>query len=62
MHHRLAGGGQRQWLVQVDGTAYVNAARVPRIFRSEESMLHHHVALTVDDENVTAEERLVSLP
>jgi hypothetical protein len=29
MHHELQGGGKRRWLVRRDGTAYVNAARVP---------------------------------
>jgi len=47
MHHALQGGGTRRWLVQRDGTAYVNAARVPRIFRGEEGRAHHHVEIVI---------------
>lgn len=61
MHHRLADGGQRQWLVQVDGTAYVNAARVPRIFGAAEATLHHHLALTFDEKDVMVEEKLINI-
>ncbi|MEZ4369853.1 MAG: metallophosphoesterase [Polyangiaceae bacterium] len=33
MHHALKGGGDRTWLEEAAGTYYVNAARVPRVFR-----------------------------
>lgn len=47
MHHALQGGGERRWLVRRDGTAYVNAARVPRIFREGEGRVHHHVEIVI---------------
>lgn len=55
MHRRLRGGGERTWRETRDGIAYVNAARVPRIWRSGGVERRHHVAvswdgtLTVDD-------------
>jgi hypothetical protein len=38
---------------------YVNAARVPRIFREHRKKMHHHVRLTVLSDHATAEEVLV---
>lgn len=34
MHHALKGGGLRAWSLEQRGTHYVNAARVPRVFRT----------------------------
>ncbi|MCA9591962.1 MAG: metallophosphoesterase family protein [Myxococcales bacterium] len=59
MHHRLKGGGEREWRKNRDGVLYVNAARVPRIFRRERKKLHHHVRVTVLSDHATAEEVLV---
>ncbi|MCA9627551.1 MAG: metallophosphoesterase [Myxococcales bacterium] len=33
MHHALKGGGERRWIEREAETYYVNAARVPRVFR-----------------------------
>jgi uncharacterized protein (TIGR04168 family) len=45
MHHRTRGCAERTWYVERDGTAYVNAAQVPRILERDGRRLHHHVAL-----------------
>jgi uncharacterized protein (TIGR04168 family) len=60
MHHRLAGGGQRRWHVERDGTQYINAARVPRIVGRGASARRHHVRLSIDAERVVVEERFES--
>lgn len=51
MHHRLRGGGERQWRIERDGVQHVNAARVPRARRNE----RHHVSVTLDALNVRVE-------
>lgn len=56
LHHRTKGEKQRQWLVEQDGTTYVNAARVPRIFEQDGQVLRHHVRLVVAETAVTVEE------
>lgn len=48
MHHRLRGGGQRNWYGRMDGVLYVNAARVPRIFEERGGVFHHHVDLVIE--------------
>lgn len=48
MHHRLRGGGVRKWLVRKDGTLFINAARVPRIFKSDGVRYHHHIDLSYE--------------
>lgn len=55
MHLAVKRGGERPWQVEQDGTLYINAARVPRI-RDDQ---HHHVCLTIDGEQVSAEEHFV---
>lgn len=62
MHHELAGGGQRRWRVTQRGVLYVNAARVPRIFRRGERILRHHVELIVERDRVEAREILLESP
>jgi len=59
MHHQLKGGGWRHWRLERDGTSYVNAARVPRIFRQGRQLVRHHVRLLIDRDRVTVDERLV---
>jgi len=48
MHHRIRGGGQRNWYERRDGVLYINAARVPRIFEERGGMFHHHVDLFIE--------------
>ncbi len=59
MHHELKDGGRRRWVDARDDTLYLNAARVPRIFRRDEQLLHHHVELTVTATEATAREKLI---
>ena len=59
MHHELMDGGQRQWLVQADGTTYINAARVPRIFDNGGEIVHHHLSMSLEAGEVIVEEVLV---
>lgn len=59
MHHALAGGGERRWLVERDGLLYINAARTPRIFVRGQQRLRHHVVLETDGCRTTAQEVLV---
>lgn len=62
MHHQLKGGGQRRWRVERDGTLYVNAARVPRIFARGARILRHHVELVLAPDRVEAREVLLETP
>ena len=56
MHWKLHGGGERRWQLERDGTLYVNAARVPRIVRSQQRTLHHHIALRLTKSGAQARE------
>jgi uncharacterized protein (TIGR04168 family) len=49
MHHRIRGGGKRNWYERRDGVLYINAARVPRIFEERGGVFHHHVDLFIED-------------
>jgi len=60
MHTRLRGGGLRTWQLARAGTLYVNAARVPRVFRQAGRTVRHHVLLRVSPDRCEAEEILVS--
>ncbi len=59
MHHELKGGGQRRWSDSRGGTLFLNAARVPRIFPRDGSMVHHHVELRLDGAAAFATEKLI---
>ena len=52
-------GGQRKWLVQADGITYINAARVPRIFKSGGETMRHHVSMTLEEGEIVVKEILV---
>lgn len=60
LHRRTKNGKQRNWLVEKDGTTYINAARVPRIFEQDSHVLHHHVQLVVGETAVIVKERFVN--
>ena len=60
LHHQTKTGEQRQWLVQRDGTYYVNAARVPRIFTIKGKTVRHHIRLTLGETAVIVTEVIVS--
>lgn len=64
MHHHLKGADHahekgRTWCVRDNGVLYINAARVPRIFRRNGRVWHHHIALSIAD-SASCEEVLVS--
>lgn len=59
MHLTTRDGRSRASQVLCDGTLYVNAARVPRIFGDGTGTFRHHVLLEVDDHRATAREVLV---
>ncbi len=59
MHHRLRGGGTRQWHVEREGSHYINAARVPRIYQRNGKTVHHHIRLSFDSTQIDIEEMLV---
>ncbi|MBI41624.1 MAG: hypothetical protein CMF59_18685 [Leptospiraceae bacterium] len=56
MHHALKGGGERTWYVNRNGIHYVNAARVPRIFRENGEKRRHHVRIELDRTDVQVEQ------
>ncbi len=61
MHHDLKGGGQRTWQARDDqGTLYLNAAKVPRIYQDAGSTWHHHVELRVSRLSAECFERRVA--
>jgi uncharacterized protein (TIGR04168 family) len=59
MHRTLRGGGQRRWKIERDGSLYVNAAWVPRVFSLEGETVRHHVALRLSRTRVDAQDVLV---
>jgi len=58
MHLRIRGGGERERRVERDGTLYLNAARVPRIWKDADGEVRHHLALSWDGEALSADEVL----
>jgi len=58
MHHQLRGRGTRRWLLERDGTLFVNAARVPRVFREGGREKRHFVEVTIDADRAHAREVL----
>jgi len=61
MHQVTKQGVRRQWCCQKEGVWYVNAAHVPRIFKTEGVRFHHHVCLTIGDHGAKVEEQLVEM-
>lgn len=58
MHHALRGRGTRKWIEERDGTVYVNAARVPRVFKENDREKRHYVEVVIDRDRATAREVL----
>lgn len=56
MHRRTRGGRRRESVVERDGTLYVNAAEVPRVWSEGGRPRRHHVRLTWDAGVLRAEE------
>jgi uncharacterized protein (TIGR04168 family) len=59
MHLRTKQGVDRPWLKNQDGTLFINAARVPRIFSDKDNAYRHHVLLTISEDDLQAEEVLM---
>jgi uncharacterized protein (TIGR04168 family) len=59
MHHWLKGGGTRQWYVKSEDTAYINAARVPRIYQHAGRSVRHYIRLSFNEEQVEIGQVLV---
>lgn len=55
MHHKIRGGGERVTLLERDNSLYVNAARVPRIFKDQGKVQRHHVRLLLGADELKAE-------
>jgi uncharacterized protein (TIGR04168 family) len=60
MHHALRGRGTRKWIERRDETLYVNAARVPRVFKEAGAERRHFVEVVIDGERAEAREVLFS--
>jgi uncharacterized protein (TIGR04168 family) len=56
--HTRTHAGERTWRLERDGTLFVNAARVPRIWEEDSGKFRYHVALDLG-EQVSARELLV---
>jgi len=50
----------RRWQRQEDGTLYLNAARVPRVFEHEGKTVRQHIRLQLSAAGASAEEQLIS--
>ena len=59
MHLRTRQGVERPWQLEVDDTLYINAARVPRIFSRSGEVYRHHVAVTISERGIHANEVLL---
>ncbi len=59
MHLRTRSGTDRKWRAAVNGIHYINAAKVPRIFNSEDDVQRHHLAVVIRSDGVEVCEVLV---
>ncbi len=59
MHLRTKQGEERPWQRQLNGTAYINAARVPRIFSGDDDVYRHHVVLEIGAQTLAFREVLL---
>jgi uncharacterized protein (TIGR04168 family) len=58
--HTNTHAGPRTWCLERDGTLFVNASRVPRIWEEDSGKFRHHVALQLElGEHVSAREVLI---
>lgn len=60
MHLRTRHGRNRPWRVQREGTLYINAARVPRIFNVAGNLHRHHIEMILSPRGASAREMLVA--
>jgi len=59
MHHRVRGGGERITHLTVNGIHYLNAARVPRIWKESGQVLRHHAKISISEDWTVACEQVV---
>ncbi len=55
MHQHLKGGGLRKMIVECDGTTYLNAGYVPRIFAENGRIYHQYIAITLEQNRLAHE-------
>lgn len=60
MHLRTKQGEERPWRRQLNGTTYINAAKVPRIFSGKDDVYRHHVELKISGEGLEFNEVLMA--
>ena len=56
MHLRTKQGRERPWKLEIDGTLYINAARV---FSTSDDVYGHHVTITLSERGAHANEVLL---
>ena len=61
MHQGLKGGGERRWVIEQNGTTYLNAARVPRIYEENGATMHHHVCIDIEEDGVNMTAKKIAL-
>ena len=49
MHQKLKGGGLRNMTVKTEGTTYLNAGYVPRIFKKDGRIHHQYMQITLNN-------------
>jgi len=53
MHHKVKGTEiERNWSQEIAGTHYINAAKVPRIFKKGDKILHHYIQIKISNSMV----------
>ncbi|MBE7412710.1 MAG: metallophosphoesterase [Leptospiraceae bacterium] len=58
MHHKISKTDNRIWSLKKDNILYINAAKVPRIFKNNKEFFHHHVKIIIEGNEIQAEEIL----
>lgn len=60
IHHRIRKKKtNRNWHKEIENIHYVNAAKVPRVFKKDGETFHHHICLEVNEANAIVTEVLV---
>lgn len=59
MHLKISKTEAREWKVTKDNILFVNAAKVPRIFKEDTKILHHHVQIQINKNEISANEVLL---
>lgn len=62
MHHALRGGGERTWIAREGDTLFVNAARVPRVWKHHGTTVSHRIEITIEGAHAEAREVIEAAP